>query len=139
MMAADPVTGRSSCARVSHELAESSLPQLRVLVLEDEGLILMDVEDLLRGEGYRVSGAGSTRSALALMDDVVFDLAVLDVGMQTGNSRAVAAALAARNIPFIFCSGTDGPLDGFEDIPVVGKPYREGELLAALRSVQRAR
>ena len=119
--------------------ATSSLHQLRVLVLEDEALILMDVEDLLRGEGYRVSGAASIQSALALIDDTVFDLAVLDVGMQTGHSGAVAEALTARNIPFIFCRGTEEPPDGFEDIPVVGKPYRDGELLAALRSVQRAR
>jgi DNA-binding response OmpR family regulator len=111
------------------------LPPLRALVLEDEPLIQMDIEGLLTDAGYLVRSTSTRAAALALLDTEVFDVAVLDIGLPDGDGSVVASAFVARNIPFIFSSGKDAVPQGFEGVPLVEKPFRDGALLDALRSV----
>ena len=111
------------------------LPPLRALVLEDEALIQMDLEGLLTDAGYLVRSTSTRAAALALLDTEAFDVAILDIGLPDGDSGAVASAFVARNIPFIFSTGSDAVPEGFEDVPLVEKPYRDGALLDAVKSV----
>ena len=78
----------------------------RVLVVEDELLVLMMIEDMLADLGCEsVVAAATVEKALAAIDAQVIDLAMLDMNLNGNNSPAVAEALAARGIPFVYSTG----------------------------------
>ena len=120
-------------------LADSDvLSGIRVLILEDEFLIAMDVEQLCRDHNAAaVTNLRSVAEADAL-DFGAFDVAVLDVMLGGRSVLGFAGRLHAERIPFIFASGygrPDGVFDGFPGVPVVGKPYAASALLQALADV----
>ena len=81
-------------------------PAPRVLIVEDEFLLVMLLEDLLPTLGYTVAGsAGSVEHALAKLDTAEVDLAVVDVNLAGEPSFPVADALRARGVPFLFTTG----------------------------------
>jgi CheY-like chemotaxis protein len=118
---------------------QSRLPP-RALVLEDEVLILMEVERVLADGGYTVWPVSSGEEALAVLNAQSFDVAVLDVGLRSGNSLAVADVLLKRGVPFLFSTGSKDtvPLE-FATIPVIEKPFVEKDLLAAVASTLASR
>jgi CheY-like chemotaxis protein len=60
----------------------SSTRPLRVLIVEDEALISLHLQDVLRDLGHSVSGiAPSLRTALAVAAGTPSDLAIVDVGL----------------------------------------------------------
>ncbi len=110
----------------------------RVLIVEDEMLVLMNIEDMLGDMGCAsVSAAATVSQALALIDAQAFDAAILDVNLDGVNSYRVADALAARGVPFLFSTGYSGQSlnDAYRDRPMLGKPYRDAELAEALTRV----
>lgn len=115
-----------------------NFPQLfnaRVLVLEDEPLILMSFKETLSELGCAaVFGAGHTRDAESLLGQEHFDLAVLDVHIGQGDSYELARIMNARGIRLVFSSGSGSdeiPAE-FAAVPFVGKPFHEYELVDAL-------
>ena len=121
------------------EIVGMSNHPLRILVVEDEGLVAMVVEESLLGFGYEVAGpVDTTAKAMALLADGHIDGAVLDVNL--GNERVdpVAKALAAASVPFIFATGyaaRETLPEGFRDRIAIFKPYSEEDLENALRQV----
>ena len=109
----------------------------RVLVLEDEALIALDLEFTLRDAGIAdIVTATAVDAAVAIIDVQRLDAAVLDLHLgQSGWSYEVARRLQAKGVPFIFSSGTVEIADGFAEIPLVRKPFSTAELLAALDRV----
>lgn len=113
------------------------LANLRVLVMEDELLIAMDVEQLCREHGasevvliHTLEGADE-----GLVARIAVDAGILDVELAGRSTLGVARGLAARGIPFVFATGHDdaGRLQGeFPGVAVVGKPYAGDALMAAL-------
>ena len=107
-----------------------------VLVVEDEFLIAMDLELLLRRHGWRVLGPAATvNEALRLLQSETPDVALLDINLRGEPVAPVAAELRARGVPFVLASAYDGP--GLREAvlagaPAVGKPTDERRLLAAL-------
>ena len=103
----------------------------RVLVVEDEMLLLMMAEDMLADLGCEaVTSAASVDQALALIDAQVFDAAMLDMNLNGHKSHAVAAALTARGVPFVFSTGYRSHMrDGYLDRPVLKKPYKPEQLV----------
>ena len=100
---------------------------LRVLVVEDEWLIALDLADEVTAAGYEVIGPVlSVSAALELLDTVGPDAALLDVNLDGEMSYPIAEILAARSIPFIFVSGyAAGQIRAdFRDIPLLGKPVQ---------------
>jgi CheY-like chemotaxis protein len=107
----------------------------RILVVEDEMLVLMSIEDMLADLGCEsVSAAATVGQALSLIDTQAFDAAMVDVNLDGSNSYPVADALAERGVPFVFSTGYSGQSmrDGYRDRPVLGKPYRNAELVEIL-------
>jgi CheY-like chemotaxis protein len=103
----------------------------RVLVVEDEMLVLMMAEDMLADLGCEsVTTAASVDQALSLIDTQVFDAAMLDVNLDGTKSHSVADALAARGVPFVFATGYSGHdmREPYRDRPVLRKPYRYEDL-----------
>lgn len=113
----------------------------RILVVEDEMLVLLNVEDMLADLGCQaVSAAANVDQALALVDAQAFDAAMVDVNLDGRKSYPVADALAARGVPFVFSTGYSGQSldDGYRDRPVLGKPYRIADLTESLKRLLRA-
>lgn len=101
-----------------------------VLVLEDEAMVALMMEDLLRGMGVKdVHVCSDTASALRLLHDMPIDCAVLDLRVRDGSSLPVADALLARDIPFVFSTGSDtGALDiRFRERPMLSKPFADDD------------
>ncbi len=101
-------------------------------------LVLLNVEDMLADLGCTaVSAAANADQALALIAAQTFDAAMVDVNLNGSKSYLVADALAARGVPFVFSTGYSGESldDGYRDRPVLGKPYREADLVEVLRGL----
>ena len=116
---------------------EAGMKPLRVLVVEDEGLVAMMLEDLLEDLGCEI--AGSVGSVGAALDWVggggSADFALLDVNLAGEQVYPVADALTARGVPFAFATGYGEDHDPrFKDAPLLGKPIRQERLAALLRS-----
>jgi CheY-like chemotaxis protein len=96
-----------------------------VLVVEDEMLVAMMLEGMLRDLGYRVIKAARVAKAVDLATSEAIDFAILDVNLAGETSYQVAEVLRLRGVPFAFASGYDpGTLRGdFHDIAVLRKPY----------------
>jgi DNA-binding NarL/FixJ family response regulator len=110
---------------------------LRVLVVEDEFLVSMDIELMLRELRCQVVGPiGDLETALRAAQEQTFDLALLDVNIGGQPVTAVADALAARAVPFVLCTGYRlDPLSGrYPAAPKLMKPFQIGGLSEALRS-----
>ncbi|MEB2848486.1 response regulator [Rhizobiales bacterium RZME27] len=118
---------------------------LRVLIVEDEMLLALDLEDMLLDAGHDVVGQASDMGqALAIADklDGQFDVAIMDVNLARGtNGIDTAAALRERwNVPSLFVSGNLDELTRdramqWKPIGFVGKPYSEREVLSSLVAV----
>lgn len=88
--------------------AKGALDGRRILVVEDEGRIVLMIQNLLAGAGATVVGPAATAAdALALLAVEPVDGAILDYKLADGTSLPVADALSARNVPFVFASGYD--------------------------------
>lgn len=110
------------------------LTGLRVLVLEDELLIAMDVEQLCRDHGA-TDIVIHNNLAEAARDTTAFDAAVVDVSLGLESALPFADSLRERGVPFIFASGyTDRSVisTAFPGIAVVDKPYAGDDLISAL-------
>lgn len=114
-----------------------ALAGMRVLVMEDEILIAMDVEQLCRDHGAAkvvlVHDFGSAGPEMAL--ETSFDAAILDVALAGQSTFSFAEKLAVAGVPFIFATGhaeVEGLFDAFPGVAVIGKPYGEHALIEAL-------
>ncbi|MCZ0964363.1 response regulator [Paracoccus benzoatiresistens] len=112
-----------------------------VLVVEDEFMVALDIQAMLKGNGYRALGpASSVDAALRLLAHEQPDLAVLDVNLHGQPVVPVAKRLRSLQIPFVIASAY-GSFD-FEDSEVlaevenVEKPFTERQLLAAMRRLE---
>jgi len=106
-----------------------------ILVVEDEMMVLMNIEGVLKDHGCTcVAAAATVDQALAVLNTQSFDAAVLDVNLDGTISHPVADDLSARGIPFVVSTGYGHlALDGnYKNQPVLIKPYRDEALLNAL-------
>jgi DNA-binding response OmpR family regulator len=113
---------------------------MRILIVEDEMLVAMNIEDMLTELGHEVVGiAGRLGPALALAREGDFDVAMLDVNLAGDRSFPVADLLDERSIPYLFATGygLDGIEERYRDRPVLQKPFRAAELLAAIDALAR--
>ncbi len=116
-------------------MTDKSLSGRRVLVVEDEMMVLLLIEDMLSDLGCEsVTTAATVDQALALMNGRVFDVAMLDVNLNGQKSYPVADALAARDIPFVFATGYSDHVtrEGYPGRPVLKKPFKFEALVEIL-------
>jgi len=106
---------------------DKSLSGRRILVVEDEMLVLMNIEDMLADLGCEsVTAAATVHQALELIGSQDFDAAMLDMNLDGSKTHRVAEALAAHGVPFMFATGYVGRdiSDGHQDRPVLKKPFQ---------------
>lgn len=108
----------------------------RVLIAEDETLIAMDVEQLVVELGYSIFGVHNTlESALAVIEQDLPDLALLDANLMGQSTVPLAMALARRGVPIIFSTGYNSLPDlpaELAAVPKLKKPITEEALAAAI-------
>ncbi|RUM97795.1 response regulator [Pseudaminobacter arsenicus] len=109
---------------------------MRILVLEDEFLIAMDVEQLCRDNGAADVVIAQDLTAIdPEQPGPSFDAAILDIMLGGISTLPFARKLHERGVPFIFASGyTDFEeiLAAFPGVLVIGKPYSGDELIEAV-------
>ena len=110
----------------------------RVLVVEDEMMVLMAIEDLLADLGCSsISVAATIDTALDLIETQWFDVATLDVNLNGQRSYPIANALDEHGVPFAFSTGYGEPgvEEGHGGHLVLKQPYtcsRFNETIQAL-------
>jgi len=98
----------------------------RILVIEDEALIAIEMKETLTELGFVVVGPISTipQAMAAVQDGGPLDGVVLDLNLGGQLTYPVADRLAALRIPFIFVTGyRSDTIDGaYADVAVLEKP-----------------
>ena len=84
----------------------NSPARFRVLVVEDEPLIGMDIEDAVEGLGHEVVGPiAELDEALKVAANATLGCAILDINIRGGHSYPVADMLRKRGLPVLLLSG----------------------------------
>ncbi len=118
------------------------MPHPRVLIVEDEALVAMDLEDALTQAGYDVCGVASSEAqAMSMADRTHPQFAVVDVNLSPGDGRVVARLLRRRHgTAVLFATGQCDDirrLDNSGAIACLPKPYRAEMVPQALRILDR--
>ena len=110
----------------------------RVLVIEDEMLVIMGIEDLLSDLGCTsITVAGNLEKALDLIETQRFDLATLDINLNGERSYPAAKALTDAGVSFTFATGygEHGVREGYGHRPVLTKPYSRYQMTEVLTAL----
>ena len=120
-----------------------NLDGARVLLLEDEFLIALDAEQILKELGaQRVETAATLSEAEQRARDGDFDIALLDVNINGQMSFNLAESLRARGVPVVFATGYElkgRAIPNLEAAFCVSKPYTSDSLRQALCAALAAR
>jgi DNA-binding NarL/FixJ family response regulator len=112
----------------------------RILIVEDEPLVAIDIASILKNFGYQVVGpAGTAAAALSLLASEGCDAAILDIRLGQETSQDVALELAHGGIPFVILSAYSAKEANFpSDAPALTKPLQARKLLAELQRCLRS-
>jgi DNA-binding response OmpR family regulator len=107
---------------------------VRVLVVEDEFMIGLDIGQQLASAGYEVVGL-ATSVARALRLEPRCDIAVLDVNLGGETCEPVAEKLRASGKPFVVLTGysPDNLPPFLNDATILTKPPCIADVVAAVR------
>jgi len=115
------------------------LDGLRVLLLEDEFLIAMDVEQLCRDNGAAEVTIAHDLGAIDLEAVVAsIDVAIVDLMLGGTSTLDFARRLREAGVPFVFASGYSDAEElnaAFPDAVLVAKPYAGADLVEAVAAV----
>jgi DNA-binding NarL/FixJ family response regulator len=115
-----------------------SLKGKRIIIVEDEPLLAMELESLLMARGCEIAGtAGTLEKAKALIERADCDVALLDLNLAGHSVVEVAAKLTQRNVTFAFVSGygRDALPEGFKDVLILRKPVNNADLIATIEQL----
>jgi len=116
-----------------------SSQSLRVLAVDDEPLILMNLVDMLEDLGHEAVSAGSGKSAIVEMEKGAFDLLVTDHSMpnMTGADLIRQAREKYPQIAVILATGhMEVPEEAGGNVVRLGKPFSTEDLVRALQAVR---
>jgi len=115
------------------------LKRTRILIADDESLILMDLREMLTNLGYLVVGeANDGQSAVNMARELRPDLVVMDIKMPDMDGIQAAQILTAEKIaPVLLLTAYSQPelIERAREAGVVGylvKPFRESNLSPAI-------
>jgi DNA-binding response OmpR family regulator len=117
---------------------DKPLSGVRVLVVEDDTLLAMDLEETLVDAGAIVVGVCQTLDeGMMRANDDDFAVAVLDFSLGHENVSPLARRLFRRGLPFVLYTGksrSEPSLAEWTDCQIVEKPAPSRVLLSALRT-----
>ena len=111
----------------------------KVLIVEDDALIALDVREALLAAGFEVCGmVASEDEAIDQARRTHPDFAVVDVGLSPGDGRAVARMLSRSHTAVLLATGQCadiGYLSNAGAVACLPKPYNANDVPRALRVV----
>ena len=132
---AGPLQSANAPALLQAQDDQHNLKGKRILVIEDEPLVAMDLESTLVAAGCEVIGpAGTLEMARMLVADADCDAALVDVNLAGHPVDELATALTKKNCPFAFVTGygREALPRGFREAVVLSKPFGQDHLLAVV-------
>jgi PAS domain S-box-containing protein len=140
--AAEPVSegdrGEAAAPDSEAKSVRSRRAVQRILVVEDEALLSMDIEASLVEAGYEVAGpAGTLEKARQVIAEEDFDAALVDANLAGRAVDDLVVSLTRRNIPFAFVTGygRDALPRGFGGAALLSKPFTLEQLLEKVHSL----
>jgi DNA-binding response OmpR family regulator len=112
-------------------------------LIEDDNVIAKNLSLLLSSEGFAVTRAATRKEAVSALDEIRFDLALIDISLPDGNGFSVCAAVKEQqHIPVIFLTASSDEISvvtglnmGADDY--ITKPFRPRELVARIGAALR--
>jgi CheY-like chemotaxis protein len=139
----------ADAGRQDDESVQAAMAMRRIVVIDDEPLVLRATQRLLQGLGYRVRTYVDGRIALELMRRERPDVVLVDLHMSEMDGIQVLRRLLTldRSPPVIVMSGDGktlvrqrlGELELAERVGYLGKPFTVKELEEALAGAMRDR
>lgn len=118
-------------ARANHSVLRGA----RILVVEDEPLIALELSRILTDAGMQVAGITPTvTQARRIMDAGGVSVAILDANLDGHEVDDAAARLSCENVPFVFVSGYGREIlpAAFRNRPLISKPFTSRQVLDTL-------
>lgn len=117
-------------------------PPLRILIVEDEALLAMDIEAMVEDSGhFVVAEAASLHDVEELGDETNPDLAFVDIHLARGSSgldvcQMIQARWAGAFIVFVTANPSKIPEDYCGAHGVIAKPFSRNGLMSAMRYIE---
>jgi DNA-binding NtrC family response regulator len=115
---------------------------MKVLVVDDEAIVLKSCRMVLEAEGCEVVAAGSVDEALAILEQQIPELLLIDVKMPVHNGMYLMRRIKEKRpgIPIIVMSGyaTSETIKEAEDLGAatfLPKPFTPDELADTIKTV----
>ncbi len=125
-------------------LSTNATTQLRILVVDNECLILDILEKVLLRMGHQVHTAESGKLAWDLFNQHIYDLVLTDQAMpeMTGEQLAMKIKASYPNLPVILLTGFGVIMQAKDELPnhidsILSKPIEIDALLHLLQTVER--
>jgi DNA-binding response OmpR family regulator len=117
---------------------------MKILVVDDDCMLLEQLENMLKGERYVIETASDGEGALKKLLEIPFDLAILDIMMPGPDGLSVLreARQNGVEIPVLMLSAKGDADDRVRGLDLgaddyLGKPFSLNELLARVRALLR--
>jgi CheY-like chemotaxis protein len=114
----------------------SELLGLRVLIVEDDPIIALDLGGMFAEAGATVVGPAYRVSQALAMLEAGIDVAVLDFRLEKETASSIAHRLSAKGVPYLFYTSSRGhPELAHPGVPIIEKPARPEALIALVRAL----
>ncbi|MBY5394528.1 PAS domain S-box protein [Rhizobium leguminosarum] len=118
---------------------ENATPRLRIVAVDDDGLVLMNTTLMLEDLGHTVFEAMAGPEALDILRKEQVDLVICDHAMPRMTGAQLAQAIRSEwpDMPIILATGyaeiPEGA--GIVDLPRLGKPFSQAQLAEAISRI----
>ncbi len=108
----------------------------RILIVEDDVMLAIDIAEALQEHGFTVLGPCVTaKDAMDMYEREKCDVAVLDIGLGKDTSEALAIRMKSEQVPFVVASNymENHYPEAFVGAPSLPKPVHPQRLIALLQ------
>lgn len=119
------------------------MQETNILLVEDDRMIIENLTEFLKTEGFQVWSADGQEKAMKILRNQHFDLILLDITLAQGNGYSTCTQIKSHyEIPIIFLTALDDEFSvvtgldmGADDY--ISKPFQPRELVSRMRTVLR--
>jgi CheY-like chemotaxis protein len=125
--------------QIAGEFCEPNQPLagIRLLLVEDEAFVAMELEDIISSLGGETVGPfGRLADALEALRREQVDGAVLDVRLDGDTTFPIADVLLQAANPILFVTGTASSIpERYRQVPRLHKPFDDAEFARLAKSI----
>lgn len=118
---------------------------VKLLLVEDDMATVKSTTEFLEREGFKVYSCSGQASAIEMVKQQSFDIALLDISLADGNGFSLCMNIKARSdIPVIFVSSSRDEYSVVTALDIgaddyIPKPVRQRELISRIKNILRRR